>query len=252
MQFRVIPLSVNNGIMNMAIDDALLELASKGDSLPIIRFYNWNPSSVSLGYYQDISKINIENCKRLKVDYVRRPTGGGSILHDYDKEVTYSVVAPLSLYNRNLKEAYRKICEPLLSTLSYLSLNPYVSNTNDIMVNNKKISGNAQTWRGGALLQHGTMIYDLDLEKMLAVLNTSFTLEKAKEKITYVREYSDISLKELYKIMEENFCKGKDFLVSSLTKAEMDLANKLAENKYNTLNWDKEDDKGSREACYLN
>src|SRR3989338_413794 len=119
-------------------------------SLPIIRFYNWNPSSVSLGYYQDISKINIENCTKLKVDYVRRPTGGGSILHDYDKEITYSVVAPLSLYNRNLKEAYRKICEPLLSTLSYLSLNPYISNTNDIMVNNKKISGNAQTWRGGA------------------------------------------------------------------------------------------------------
>lgn len=252
MQFRVIPLSVNNGIMNMAIDDALLELASKGDSLPIIRFYNWNPSSVSLGYYQNISKINIENCKKLKVDYVRRPTGGGSILHDYNKEITYSVIAPLSLYDKNLKEAYKRICEPLLLTLSHLGLNPYISNTNDILVNNKKISGNAQTWRGDALLQHGTMIYDLDLEKMLAVLNTNSTLEKAREKITYIKEHSNISLKGLYDIMKESFCKGKDFLITSLTEEELNLANKLAETKYKTSNWIKDSHKGLRDACYLN
>jgi len=246
-------MSINNGFTNMAIDEALLQLVSQGKSLPVIRFYNWLPSAISFGFFQNISKINVENCKKLNVDYIRRLTGGGSILHDYNRELTYSVIAPLSLYSKNLVESFKQICEPLLSTLSYLGLDPYISNANDICIDGRKISGNAQVRIEDVLLQHGTMIYDLDFEKMLATLNTNMPSEKAKEKITYVKEHSDISLKELYEIMKEEFCKGKDFSIDSLTEEELSLAKNLAETKYNTLGWNNGTSKERlRGACYLN
>src|SRR3989338_1012549 len=224
MQFRVIPLSVNIGYMNMAIDEVLLN-----SSNPVIRFYDWMPSSVSFGFFQNVSKVNVGNCKKLNVDYVRRITGGGSILHDNNKEITYSVIAPLS----------------------YLGLKPSISNANDIAVNGKKISGNAQVRRENALLQHGTLIYDVDFEKMLNVLNTNLSLDNVNSRITFVKEHFDISKDGLYKILKENFCK-KDHFFDSLTEDELSLAQELAENKYKTSEWNNGTNKEKlKEACYL-
>ncbi|MBS3146032.1 lipoate--protein ligase family protein [Candidatus Woesearchaeota archaeon] len=246
MQFRVIPLSVNSGYMNMAIDEVLLN-----SSNPVIRFYDWMPSSVSFGFFQNVSKVNVGNCKKLNVDYVRRITGGGSILHDNNKEITYSVIAPLSLYSKNLVEAYKEICKPILDTLSYLGLKPSISNANDIAVNGKKISGNAQVRRENALLQHGTLIYDVDFEKMLNVLNTNLSLDNVNSRITFVKEHFDISKDGLYKILKENFCK-KDHFFDSLTEDELSLAQELAENKYKTSEWNNGTNKEKlKEACYL-
>lgn len=79
----------------MSIDEAIALARPKGETPNTVRLYRWNPSAVSLGYFQSVEKeVNLEACEEKGVDVIRRITGGGAVYHDYDGEITYSLVAP--------------------------------------------------------------------------------------------------------------------------------------------------------------
>src|SRR6266446_9184337 len=83
------------GAWNMAVDEVLLDGVAAGSTPPTLRFYEWAPPCLSLGYFQAFEVVDVAGCRSLGVDVVRRPTGGRAILHD--RELTYSVALPLSL-----------------------------------------------------------------------------------------------------------------------------------------------------------
>src|ERR1700693_6058709 len=83
------------GAWNMAVDEVLLDGSAAGSAPPTLRFYQWAPPCLSLGYFQAFDVVDVAGCRRLGVDVVRRPTGGRAILHD--RELTYSVALPLRL-----------------------------------------------------------------------------------------------------------------------------------------------------------
>ena len=155
--WRIIDYTENDAFMNMAIDEAVSEAVGSGESLPTIRFYGWKPSAVSIGYFQSLDKeVDIASCERAGVDIVRRRTGGGAVYHDMVGEITYSVIAPEALFPKDILASYREICGWIIDSLAILGIKAEFKPINDIVVGNKKISGNAQTRRGGVLLQHGT------------------------------------------------------------------------------------------------
>ncbi len=97
---------------NMALDEALLDWHSEGKIPPTIRFYGWNPPTLSIGYFQKVEKeIDLEAVKRHGLGFVRRPTGGRGVLHD--KELTYSVIVSEShpAMPKTVTEAYRVISQ---------------------------------------------------------------------------------------------------------------------------------------------
>ncbi len=76
-EWRILPFQTYNAFENMAIDEAILIDADSGRFIPTLRLYGWSPPAVSLGYFQDFNKeVNLNNCRSLGVDIVRRPTGG--------------------------------------------------------------------------------------------------------------------------------------------------------------------------------
>src|SRR2546430_16928890 len=81
-----------DGAWNMAVDEVLLDGVAAGSAPPTLRFYAWSPACLSLGYFQPFSVVNLEGCRRLGVDVVRRPPGGRAILHD--RGLAYSVALP--------------------------------------------------------------------------------------------------------------------------------------------------------------
>jgi len=110
LKWRVIEFDYNNAFMNMAIDEALAE-SSKITGVPVIRFYGWFPSAVSIGYFQSLNdEVNVEACKELGINIVRRRTGGGAVYHSNTREITYSVIGPVSLFPKNILESYKLIC----------------------------------------------------------------------------------------------------------------------------------------------
>src|SRR5437879_6894081 len=84
-----------SGAWNMAVDEVLLDGVAAGTAPPTLRFYEWTPPCLSLGYFQPFEVVDVDGCRALGVEVVRRPTGGRAILHD--RELTYSVALPLRL-----------------------------------------------------------------------------------------------------------------------------------------------------------
>ncbi len=244
MRWRVVGLETHDAYLNMALDEAISEGIRAGSSPPTIRFYNWEPGAVSIGYFQGIKdEVNLEVCRELGVDCIRRWTGGGAVYHDSGGELTYSVIAPASTFPKNIIESYRLICGWIIGGLEILGIEAEFRPINDILVKNKKISGSAQTRRGGILLQHGTLLYGLDLKTMFSVLNvsrqkiTDKMIKSAEERVTCVRMHRDAGKKEVYEALLKAFTEGKDYEFGTWSRDELARAKELAEEKYRSEEW---------------
>lgn len=244
MKWRVIQLEAHDAYMNMGIDEAILEHIRDGQVPPTMRFYRWKPSAVSIGTFQSMEKeVNLQRCRELGFDRVRRITGGGSVFHDFDGEVTYSVIAPLSAFPNGIRESYRFICDWVIAGLKLLGIESRFVPINDIIVGGKKISGNAQTRKQGVLLQHGTVLYDTNLKAMFSVLNVSKEklsdkmIKSAEERVTSVKRYMDVSIEELSDALIAGFTKGKEFEFDHLSEGELKRAKALCESVYKTDEW---------------
>jgi len=244
MKWRVLGLETHDAYFNMALDEAISESVREGASLPTIRFYNWEPNAVSIGYFQSIrDEVNLEVCRELGVDCIRRWTGGGAVYHDFDGEITYSVIAPASIFPKNIIESYGLICGWLVRSLESLGIKAEFRPINDILVNGKKISGSAQTRRGGILLQHGTLLYGLDLEKMFSLLNVNRQkindkmIKSARERVTCILMNRDIDKKDVYEALVNAFTEGKDYEFCTSSIDERKRARELAHEKYRSDEW---------------
>ena len=233
MKWRLIKQQAYSAAMNMAIDHAIYESVANGRELPTIRFYKWLPSSISLGAYQNPKEINLEACRKHNIGIVRRMTGGRAVFHD-KADFTYSVIVPIKVFNYSIENAYRQICSWIINALNNLGLNAALENKNDIVVDGKKISGNAaKAMEKGVYLQHGTLIYDIDFEIMPLVLNVSEDLVKGN--VTSISNHKQISQDEAYQALENNFTKDKEFRTEGLSKYELMRGEDLSKTIYNTI-----------------
>ena len=237
-KIRVLETGYNNAALNMAIDEALIE--NIGDT-PILRIYGWWPAAVSIGYFQSIrEEVDLEKCSKIGVDVVRRLTGGGAVLHE--TELTYSFIT--KQYPENIMESYRWICETIVISIKRLGFDASFVPLNDIVVKGKKVSGSAQTRRKGVLLQHGTLLLDLDVDKMFCVLKVPS--EKFKDKIIKdvkerVTSLAGTTFEEMASSLKTSFATKFDakLLADTMSTEEINHAKWLAERKYNSREWNR-------------
>ena len=244
MRWRVVPLQVHDGFTNMALDEAIGESVAAG-SAPTIRFYRWRPSAVSIGYFQSLQEeVDLGECERLGVDYLRRRTGGGAVYHDFDGEITYSLLAPQEMYGPDIPASYGEICGHLVRSLGFLGLEAKFSPVNDVLVEGRKISGSAQTRRGGVLLQHGTMLYRVNPEVMFGLLRVGE--EKMRDKFvrsvvsrvtSVVDQVGQVEMEEVYEALLEGFTEGKTWEYGDITPVELERARVLAAERYRSREW---------------
>ncbi|MBI3027202.1 lipoate--protein ligase family protein [Candidatus Woesearchaeota archaeon] len=249
MKWRLIEQETYNAETNMAIDHAIYESVANGRELPTMRFYKWLPSSVSLGAYQNPKEINLDACKRHNIGIVRRMTGGRAVFHD-KADFTYSVIAPIRMFKYSIENAYREICYCIINALHEIGINAALENKNDVVVDSKKISGNAaKAMDKGIYLQHGTLVYDLDFEIMPEVLNIS--KGDVQEKVASILQYKKASKKAVYTALKDSFAFGKDFQTEELSRYELMRAQDLASSNYNTIFLPAGSFMKNKGACYV-
>src|SRR5919109_2415696 len=95
VRWRLIQDGAMPGAWNMAVDEVLLQGVADNRMSPTLRFYEWNPPCLSLGYFQSLEVVDVDACRAVGVDVTRRPTGGRAILHD--RELTYSLTLPATV-----------------------------------------------------------------------------------------------------------------------------------------------------------
>ncbi len=242
MRWRFIPYAENDAFMNMAINESVSARVASGQSPPTIRFYGWKPRAISIGYFQSLEReVDLENCKAAGVDIVRRRTGGGAVFHD--NEVTYSIIAKEELFPKDIIASYREICGYLIDALGFLGMDAEFKPINDILVKGKKISGNAQTRRAGVLLQHGTLLYEVDVDRMFSLLKVSDEkikdkmIASAKERVTSVRQQANVDMEDVLAALEKGFTQGREYDAGELSEEELADARGLVESRYKKQEW---------------
>jgi lipoate-protein ligase A len=251
--WRYLPLSVNNAAMNMAIDEAILQ-ARVEDKVPnTLRLYRWQPSAVSIGRNQNPQEqVYLETAQKLGVDVVRRPSGGGTVYHDYEGEVTYAVIAKTAdLGTGDITTVYTKIYSCIKDALRMIGSGCDFSEGNakncpNLTINGKKISGSSQTISRGVALQHGTILRIVDCDRMFQLLklkdaNCVQAAEIGKRNITSLQ--AELGHKMSPDTLANVLAQGFRIMLKvqmeqgELTASEQELAAKLYKEKYSNKEW---------------
>jgi lipoyl(octanoyl) transferase len=266
-KWRLLLSPPQTGARNMALDECLLTSAASKRMPPTLRLYTWNLPTLSLGYAQSISDVDLTSLEGLGWGLVRRPTGGRAILHT--DELTYSVTAAVDdpLMSGTLLESYQRISEALLSALSILGIHANadsiyptrmtavgkepvcfeVPSNYEITVAGKKLIGSAQARKNNAVLQHGSLPLFGDLTRITRVLKYKNEEKKNQSQAALLTHAGtiasltglQISLAQAQKAFIEGFSKSLDITltISELSNDELEIAEELEKTKYGSPVW---------------
>ncbi len=258
-----------DGATNMAIDEAILYALAEGHGIPTIRFFQWEPACLSLGYNQHWAEVDLAAIAAQGYTWTRRATGGKAILHT--DEITYSLIIPQSdpRIQGGIVKSYRVLSFGLLRGLEKLGVQaaqaakekvaaqrqaakkggPVCFDTPsryEITWQGKKLIGSAQLRRKKIVLQHGTLPLHGNFNRIIDVLNFSdeeraaqqamlpnraATLEKALGKV--------ISFDDTAAALRAGFEEQLNLTLQEmpLTEAENNLAKKLRAGQYANDEW---------------
>ncbi len=262
MRCRLLATAPLDGASNMALDEAILLL---GGTTPTLRLYSWSSPCLSIGYSQEVGRdVDLDACRRLGIGLVRRPTGGGAILHEAD--MTYSLVAPEThpAVCGSVVDSYRKVSLGLMAGLAHLGLNPemapaiskpvasnaacfYHPSAYELTVDGRKLAGSAQCRRQGMMLQHGSVLLEMDPSRAVEVLKPPLGEDRLSwaegflKRAICLREAlgKKVSFEEAARAVGGGFREslGLDLDPGDLTPEELDLARLLREEKYANSAW---------------
>lgn len=202
-----------------------------------------NSPSIIIGKNQNaLSEINIDYVRKNKIPVVRRLSGGGAVYHSHGN-LNFSFIINDS---KNNLMNFKKFTTPIIEVLKSLSVNAENTGRNDLVIEGKKFSGNAQFKSKNRFLHHGTLLFSSDLEEVSRSLNadpikfedksTKSVLSRVtnitdylKEKIT-IDEFKDLIFKQ---IINDN----PKYHFYELTKNDLEDINKIVKTKYESWDW---------------
>ncbi|QEE16230.2 biotin/lipoate A/B protein ligase family protein [Promethearchaeum syntrophicum] len=260
-QWRYIPFGKFSGPKNMAIDETLLNSVIAGKSLNTIRFYQWIPTTASIGMHQSYSAEIDENAaKSQNIDIVRRISGGGAVLHESLGEITYAVICrledlpkiekPQHIFDDSISKRYKVILEALACGIEKLGMAINIGKIHcpALFTDGKKISGNAQIIRKNVLLQHGTILLKVFPERMYEILRApegksyTYMVNSVRSKVTGIMQQSkdlEFNYGDIVSVMKTGFEEVFNIALEKVPfspeeEAEIDS---LSKNKYENEKW---------------
>lgn len=229
----------NNPYYNLAMEEYLFSLDDKEDYLLL-----WiNEPTIVVGKHQNtIEEINADYVREKHINVVRRITGGGAVYHDLGN-LNYSLI---------IKNDYKgdydfgKFTMPIVKALDKLGVKAEQSGRNDITIDNRKFSGNAQFISKGKLLHHGTLLFDSHMEELVKALKVSEDkiaskgIKSVRSRVTNIKDYlkDDISImkfKEL--LLQYMFDEDMDLRIGQLSELDLAAIESLKNDKYLTWDW---------------
>jgi len=259
-----------DGATNMAIDEAILYALIEGVGQPTIRFYQWQPACLSLGYNQKWAEVNEAACIERGYRWTRRATGGKAILHT--DELTYSLITPKDdpRIEGGILRSYKVLSHSLLNGLHRLGLTnatqaekrdqprtkadrqgPVCFDTParyEITWQGKKLIGSAQLRRKHVVLQHGTVPLQGNLNRILELLHLTPTERQRQEAILPQRAATlaqalgrEVLFSEVATALTAGFAENLNltFVETPLSPYEQRLADQLRAERYANDTWNK-------------
>ncbi len=226
--------------VNLAIEEYLLR--NFGGEEEILLFYINEPSIIIGRNQNTLEEINHEYVEAHNIHVVRRLSGGGAVYHDLGN-LNFSFISlnrPENVHN------FKKFTGPVVEVLRQMGVPAEMSGRNDILVEGRKVSGNAQYISGKSMYSHGTLLFDSDLSCVVDALNvkmskiTSKGLKSVRSRVANISEFlpEPVGLEQFRRRLLEGIFAGRDPIPEyRLTGMDWQAIHKLAEERYRSWDW---------------
>jgi lipoate-protein ligase A len=224
---------------NLALEQFVFDRLDRANSY----FMLWqNHSSIIVGKHQNTQEeINASFVKEKGISVVRRLSGGGAVYHDLGN-LNFTFITDA---DREKGIDFSAFCEPIQKALRSLGVPVDISGRNDMTVEGKKFSGNAQYIKQGRIMHHGTILYDSDLGILSQALKPehdkieSKGIKSVRSRVTNIRPYmkSDMGLADFWASLKDHISAAfdmKDFSLAPEHEAEVE---ELREKLYSQWGW---------------
>ncbi|MCL2066006.1 MAG: lipoate--protein ligase [Treponema sp.] len=206
-------------------------------------FMLWqNDRSVIIGKNQNtIEEINLPYIKEHNMNVVRRLSGGGAVYHDLGN-INFTFITDAVTEN---PVDFHAFCEPIKKALISFGVPVVFNGRNDMTVNEKKISGNAQYKKNKRVMHHGTLLYDADLEALSKALNVandkieSKGIKSVKSRVTNIRPYmkTDMPVSVFFEALKNYFISNFNMKKYQLSVNDETEIEKIKDKVYSQWSW---------------
>jgi lipoate-protein ligase A len=228
----------------MALEEALVEGVAAGGP-PTLRFWRWEPSAATVGRFQDVdAEVDLEYAHLHGIDVVRRMSGGGAVYHDRGGEFVFSLTVPEDVLPGGVPRVYDVVLGRVSEALATFGLEARVKDGNNLMVGDRKVSGNSQRRSRGTVQVHGTVLVEADEDAMFSVLRARAgqpapgrATPSRHHPVAGLADLCDASYEELYDAVRTALLAGEPATGTSWTEAELGTAEDLVRTKYSDDRW---------------
>lgn len=228
-----------NPYFNLAMEEYLFNLE---DNKSYVLLWQNEPTIVVGKHQNTAQEINSEYVKEKGIHIVRRITGGGAVYHDLGNLNFTFIIKGMEKSEFD----FRKFTMPIIKALKKLGIDSELSGRNDITIDGKKFSGNAQSVKQGKLLHHGTLLFNSRMEELVKALKVSEdkfqskSVKSVRARVTNIKDYlhDDITVTEFKELLlKYMFDEDMELRESELSKADLENIDSLMKNKYMSWDW---------------
>ena len=245
LDWELIPATAQGAHMHMALDEVLLGRVIDGIRRPTIRFWEWTESALVIGSHQSVSnEVDVPAARRLGFAVTRRMSGGGTMLCEPGRTITYSMYLPgAAVEGLSFRSSYAALDAWAVSAFKALGVPASYREINDIISPRGKIAGAAQARRRGFVLHHTTIAHSMEVELLPRLIRigrdrvSERGVRSAEKPVSPLSWFTSLSCEDTTRHLERFFAQEFRARTSNLAGDEEEAARVLVAEKYGTPAW---------------
>jgi lipoate-protein ligase A len=245
LEWDLVVASPQSAHMHMALDEVLLDEVIAGDRRPTVRFWQWIEPTLVIGSHQSVlNEVDATATRALGFTVTRRMSGGGTMLCEPDRTITYSLYIPASVVaDLTFRKSYQALDAWAVRCFVELGIPASYREINDIISPRGKIAGAAQARRKGFVLHHTTIAHAMDvamIPRLIRIGRESISergQRSADKAVSPLSWFTPLSCAEVTRNLEQCFATEFRARPGELSAEEVAAATRLVASKYSTAAW---------------
>jgi lipoate---protein ligase len=245
LDWDLIPSSPQTAHMHMALDEVLLGRVIAGARRPTVRFWEWIEPALVIGSHQSVqNEVDRVAARRLGFTVTRRISGGGTMLCEPGRTITYSLYLPgTAVEGMSFRQSYAALDAWAVRAFNAVGIPASYREINDIISPRGKVAGAAQARRRGFVLHHTTVAHAMDVALLPQLIRigrdrlSERGTRSAEKPVSPLSWFTSLSCEETARHLEITFFEEFGAATSELSAEELRAAEELVAEKYANPDW---------------